>query len=159
MSSYVFDIETDDIDANKIWCLSMIDTHTGVQTSFDPSQVKEGLEILSKADKLIGHNIIGFDIPVIKKLTGINLSNKKIIDTLVLSRLFNPVREGGHGLERWGQTLKSNKIDFHNYSRYSLDMLKYCEQDVALNFKVFKRLRKEALASIVKTPEKKKKRK
>lgn len=144
MSSYVFDIETDDIDANKIWCLSMIDTHTGVQTSFDPSQVKEGLEILSKADKLIGHNIIGFDIPVIKKLTGINLSNKEIIDTLVLSRLFNPVREGGHGLERWGQTLKSNKIDFHNYSRYSLDMLKYCEQDVALNFKVFKRLRKEA---------------
>ena len=144
MSSYVFDIETDDINATKIWCMSLLDINTGVQTSFDPSQIKEGLEVLEQSEKLIGHNIIGFDIPVIKKLTGINLSNKEIVDTLVLSRLFNPVREGGHGLEKWGQTLKSNKIDFHNYSKYSLDMLKYCEQDVALNFKVYKRLRKEA---------------
>ncbi len=144
MSSYVFDIETDDINATKIWCMSLLDINTGVQTSFDPSQIKEGLEVLEQSETLIGHNIIGFDIPVIKKLTGINLSNKRIVDTLVLSRLFNPVREGGHGLEKWGQTLKSNKIDFHNYSKYSLDMLKYCEQDVALNFKVYKRLRQEA---------------
>ena len=120
MSSYVFDIETDDINATKIWCMSLLDINTGVQTSFDPSQIKEGLEVLEQSEKLIGHNIIGFDIPVIKKLTGINLSNKEIVDTLVLSRLFNPVREGGHGLEKWGQTLKSNKIDFHNYSKYCL---------------------------------------
>lgn len=105
MKSLVFDIETNDLKATKIWCISAIDVDTEVQTSFGPSELDKGLEFLRTADKLIGHNIIGFDIPVIKKLTGVDLMDKTIVDTLVLSRLFNPVREGNHGLERWGYAL------------------------------------------------------
>ena len=72
-----------------------------------------------KADTLIGHNIIGFDIPYIKKLLGVDLTSKKLIDTLVLSRLFNPVREGGHSLNMWGYHPDINlpKIDFNEYSK------------------------------------------
>ena len=144
MKSLVFDIETDDLDATKIWCLSALDVDTEQQFSYGPSELSEGLELLQSADKLIGHNISCFDVPVIRKLTGIDLSNKTLVDTLVLSRLFNPVREGNHGLERWGFALGSPKIEFDEYTRYSEEMLKYCEQDVFLNYQVFKALKKES---------------
>jgi len=144
LKSLVFDIETDDLNATKIWCLSALDIDTEVQVSFGPSQLEEGLELLKNADKLIGHNIIGFDVPVIKKLTGVDLTDKELVDTLVLSRLFNPVREGNHGLERWGYALGSPKIEFEEYTRYSEEMLKYCEQDVFLNYKVYNELKKES---------------
>jgi len=144
MKSLVFDIETDDLKATKIWCISAIDVDTEAQASFGPSELDKGLEFLRTADKLIGHNIIGFDIPVIKKLTGVDLMDKTIVDTLVLSRLFNPVREGNHGLERWGYALGSPKIEFDQYSEYSKEMLTYCEQDVYLNYQVYKALKKES---------------
>ena len=144
MKSLVFDIETDGLDAKKIWCISALDVDTEQQYSYGPSELSEGFDMLLKADKLIGHNIIGFDIPVINKLTGLNLMNKELVDTLVLSRLFNPVREGNHGLERWGYALGSPKIEFDQYDSYSVEMLKYCEQDVYLNYQVYKALKKES---------------
>jgi len=100
MLSLIFDIETDDLKATKVWCIVAQDTDTGKLFRFAPHQLESGLELLQSADKLIGHNILGFDIPVIKKLLGVDLSSKKVVDTLVLSRLFNPSREGGHSLAR-----------------------------------------------------------
>ena len=96
MRSLVFDIETDDLKATKIWCMVAQDSDSGKIYKFAPHELESGLELLQSADELIGHNIIGFDVPVIKKLTGVDLTNKVLLDTLILSRLFNPVREGGH---------------------------------------------------------------
>ena len=58
MKSYVFDIETDDIKATRIWCLSLLDTKTEEQFTYGPSEIHEGLKMLKEADKLIGHNIL-----------------------------------------------------------------------------------------------------
>ena len=143
MTSLVFDIETDDLNATKIWCLSTCDVDTEHVCSYWGDKLDKGLQALQDADKLIGHNIIGFDIPVLKKLTGVDLSGKKLIDTLVLSRLFNPVREGNHGLESWGFRLDCPKIEFNDYQTFSVDMIKYCEQDVLLNKRVYDALSKE----------------
>ena len=143
MKSLVFDIETDGLDPTKIYCMSVFDTETQAQFNFKPDVISEGLKLLESADKLIGHNIIGFDIPVIKKLCGIDLLDKKIVDTLVLSRLFNPVR-GAHSLEAWGYKLECHKIEFNEYDKYSEDMLKYCAQDVLLNYKVYEALKRES---------------
>ncbi len=143
MSSLVFDVETDGLDATKIWCLSTCDTKTEELNSYYGNTLQEGLSKLQEADKLIGHNIIGFDIPVIHKLTGIDLSAKPLVDTLVLSRLFNPVREGNHGLESWGFRLKFPKIEFDDYGHFSQEMVTYCERDVLLNKRVYDALSKE----------------
>jgi len=143
MSSLVFDIETDDLDATKIWCLSTCDSKTEELNSYYGDTLQEGIRKLQDAEKLIGHNIIGFDIPVIRKLTGVDLSNKKLVDTLVLSRLFNPVREGNHGLESWGFRLEFPKIEFTDYNNFSQEMVTYCERDVLLNKKVYDVLSKE----------------
>ena len=140
----VFDIETDDLNATKVWCIVAQDPLTGEIFKFTPDELQKGYEFLATADTLIGHNIIGFDIPMIHKFSDVDLSKIPVIDTLVLSRLFNPTREGGHSLENWGYKLGFNKIDFNNYLNYSQEMLDYCVRDVQLNTQVFKELRKES---------------
>ena len=137
MVNLVFDIETDALEATKIWCIVAQDVDTSKFYLYGPSQIREGVKFLYKADKLIGHNIIGFDIPVIKRLVGYDLSEKKIVDTLVLSRLFNPVREGNHGLESWGYRLSTHKKDKPDFQNYSDEMLSYCKADVELNTLVY----------------------
>ena len=140
----VFDIETDDLKATKIHCIVCQDPNSGEIFKFKPNQIDEGVKFLSTADRLIGHNIVGFDIPVVKKLTGTDLSHIEALDTLVLSRLLNPIRAGGHSLEAWGYKLEYPKISFEEYKDYSAEMLKYCVRDVQLNTLVFKSLRLES---------------
>ena len=145
MTTLVFDIEADAINATKIWCIVATTVSTGIVRSFGPDQIAEGIKYLQTASKLVGHNIIGYDIPVIKRLHGVDLEQgRKIVDTLVVSRLLNPTREGGHGLEAWGYRLKSHKIEHQEFDRFTPEMLKYCEQDVNLNLKVFRHLSVEA---------------
>ena len=140
----VFDIETDGLDASKIWCIVAKDLETNKVHSFNPDQIKEGLELLAKAELLVGHNILGFDIPIIEKLTGLSFKDKKVIDTLVLSRLAKPER-GGHGLKAWGFNLGFNKgsMEEHGFTQYSEEMMQYCINDVELNSKVFNAVIKE----------------
>jgi len=145
MTSLVFDIETDGLQATKIWCVSICDIHTEEINSYYGDALIEGIKRLERADKLIGHNIIGYDIPVIKELLNIDLSNKILVDTLVLSRLFNPVREGNHGLESWGFRVGLHKIDFEEYETFSKEMVEYCERDVLINKKVYDVLNQERL--------------
>ena len=140
----VFDIETDDIHATKVWCIVAQNPDSGEIFKFPPNKLEEGYQFLTTADRLIGHNIIGFDIPMVEKFGGVNLSDKDIIDTLVLSRLFNPTRDGGHSLETWGYKLGYPKIEFEDYLNYSTDMLNYCVRDVQLNTRVLQELRKES---------------
>jgi len=139
----VFDIETDDLKATKIHCIVAQDVDSGETYKFPPDKLQEGYNFLEKADKLIGHNIIGFDIPMVEKFSKVKLRHKPVVDTLVMSRLFNPVREGGHSLEKWGFRLGFKKIEFEDYLNYSKDMLDYCVRDVHLNTVLFKHLKKE----------------
>ena len=141
----VFDIETDGLNPSVIWCLVAQD-ELGKFYHFYEDTLTEGIKFLQKADKLIGHNILGYDIPVIKKLTGINLYHQdKIIDTLVLSRLLNPTREGGHSIAKWGYKLGLPKKDSPEWSAFTKEMLSYCERDVEINYKLFNYLKKESI--------------
>ena len=110
----VFDIETDDLKATKVHCIVAQDVDTKEFYKFPPNKLEEGYNFLQSADKLIGHNIIGFDIPMVEKFSDVKLTHK-VVDTLVLSRLFNPIREGGHSLESWGYRLNLPKIKFEDY--------------------------------------------
>jgi len=140
----IFDIETDDIKATKVWCIVAQDLDSEEIFKFNPDNLDKGYKFLATADRLIGHNIIGFDIPMVERFSDVVLHDKELIDTLVLSRLFNPTREGGHSLSSWGYRLGYPKIDFAEYDKYSDEMLDYCVRDVELNRKVFFELRKES---------------
>ena len=143
MKEIVFDIEANGLKPDKIWCIVAKPLGEAV-VSFGPDKIEEGIAFLKSADVLIGHNILGFDIPVINNLYGINLKTCVIKDTLVMSRLFNPVRENGHSLKTWGYIVGFPKNEQpEDWDSFSQDMLKYCQQDVILNEKVYQRLIKE----------------
>ena len=142
--SIIFDIECDSLKPTVIWCIVAKDMDENDVKVFGPDCITKGINYLQSADILVGHNIIGFDLPVIERLHDVKFTNE-IIDTLVLSRLFQPIRENGHSLKTWGYRVNFNKkeqpIDF---SEYSPDMLGYCKQDVLLNEKVYWALIEEA---------------
>ena len=144
----IFDIEANGLDPTQIFCIVAVDVDTQDVYSFGCPDIEEGYKLLQSADKLIGHNIIGYDIPAVKKVADIDLSDKKIVDTLVLSRLFKPTREGGHGLESWGYRLGFKKGDYGQsegaWDAYTPEMLEYCRTDVLLNLKVYNALKFES---------------
>jgi DNA polymerase I-like protein with 3'-5' exonuclease and polymerase domains len=145
MKSIVFDIEADSLEPTKIWCIAAVDPDSGETKTFGPTEIVNGLAFLNTADKLIGHNIIGYDLPAIKKIHNIDLAEgRAVVDTLVLSRLFNPTREGGHNLESWGYRVGLRKIDHDEFGEYTPDMLNYCRNDAVLNAKVFNHLKTES---------------
>ena len=87
--------------------------------------------------ELIGHNIIAYDIPALEELWGVDFTGYKITDTLVLSRLTDPSREGGHSLDNWGQKLGSQG-DHDDWTTLTDAMVEYCCQDVRVNELVYK---------------------
>jgi len=146
-----FDIETDGLDATKVHCICAMLDHEATVYNFIGDkpyiEFKEWLEI-EGVDTLVAHNGIGFDIPVLERLSDTSYDAFNIEDTLVLSRLANPSLEGGHSLKNWGVILGNHKGDYGDgvakgvdiWAHYNTEMLKYCQQDVRLLKDVYKRL-------------------
>ena len=132
----VFDIETT-LTADKVWCI--VCKHEDTFYQFKENNLHRFEEFIKQTEEVIGHNIIGFDIPVLNKFFGYDLfKNVKITDTLVMSRLLNPMIEGGHSLKNWGKKLGQNKIEFEQFDFFSEEMLKYCRNDVDLTQRLYK---------------------
>ena len=69
-------------------------------------------EYLKDATLIAAHNGISFDFPILNKLWKTKIGLKQAYDTLIVSRLLEPTREGGHSLDAWGQTLGVKKLDY-----------------------------------------------
>ena len=146
MKQFVLDIEANGLDPDTVWCIvvQQLGGHDDPLT-WSGDRLPEFITWLQKQDEceLIGHNLIGYDIPVLEKILAVDFSKCKITDTLVMSRLANPSREGGHSLDNWGTVLNCPKGDHNVWDVFSYDMLEYCIQDVRVNALVYKRLLSE----------------
>ena len=136
MPKAFFDIETDGLNATKVHCIcAMLDNDEPTVYNFIGGEANGLFRkwlASENVDTLVGHNIIGFDIPVLRRITGMDWSFN-LRDTLVLSRLHNPSLDGGHSLRSWGQRLGNYKDDYDGgWEHYSTEMLEYCKQDVRL---------------------------
>lgn len=135
MKTIYLDIETN-MAHNVIWCCCVQDAQGS--TLFTDSIGLQ--EVIDNADEVVGHNIIGFDAPVLEAVWNIKIPANKQTDTLVLSRLAH-ADERKHSLEVWGEKLKFPKIDFHDYDGGLTEEMKgYCAQDVALTARVHQTL-------------------
>ena len=135
------DIETDKIDATKIHvCCVKRESDDKVHIYKDADKFKNET---SDIDKFIGHNIIDFDAPILNRIWNAGLTIDKLFDTLVLSQILSPQREGGNSLKAWGVRLGFDKIEFDNFENFSEEMVKYCQNDVMLTEKLYKKLTKD----------------
>lgn len=158
----IFDIETNGFyqDVTKLHCIALkrigIDDEVQLYDTYRKN-LDVGLDILRAADKLIGHNIIQYDIPVLEKLYPNIQLTRNVIDTLNLSMICFPEYPANqHALESWGARLgyeKFNpvtgkeytdeewkirkKIKNEAWSEYTNEMGAYCKQDVHITELVF----------------------
>ena len=154
----VLDIETDS-KQSKIW---LCYTHNSDTNEYICHTKPDTLiPLINKAERLIGHNLIGFDAPVLNKLWGTKIGLKKVRDTLIMSRLLNPSIENGHSLAAWGKRLGNRKVEYTRiwhwmkglqYDKTSttpyddpVDNLNrfYCRQDVSVTVDLYKLLSQE----------------
>ena len=170
MDYLIFDLETNGLlaDVNKIHSLVIKNVNTQQVISCADqdgyTSIDEGIELLMNADALIGHNIIKYDLPVLRKLYSHFDTSKNciILDTLVMSRLWapeldsldysrwlhiEPKYKGRHSLAAWGERLGVKKIKFKEeqqaevkdvWDKWSESMQVYCEHEVTVSEALYK---------------------
>lgn len=146
MKRLVFDIETNGLKPTEVHCIVAVDVDTNEQHVFRSDYGNlDGFDALLGTDKfeLIGHNILGYDVPVLQRLRQTTFEGHKLTDTMVLSRLANPSRDGGHSLKNLSRGYSDEKGSHEDWSVVSDEMVDYCVQDVITNIGVYKRLLKE----------------
>jgi DNA polymerase I len=178
----IFDIETDgfldtmtrvhslvlrELETGRVWSL-----HNQHDTG-SAENVADGLKMLMAADLIVGHNIIKFDIPAIRKVyPWFTVDPRKVFDTLTISRLIwtqlaeqdmakiraakttmTPDLAGWHSLEAWGHRLGEWKGDYAKmmeaqgldpWAEWNQEMQDYCEQDVVVNELLYRKILEKA---------------
>lgn len=100
---------------------------------------------------LVGHNVLGYDFPVLEKLYGYKYHGN-IIDTIVWSRMLKPkrltpyncpIKNRPHSVEVWGYRVGRGKPAHSDWSQFSPAMLIRCEEDVEIQHLIYNELLKE----------------
>lgn len=171
----IADLETNGLleNGDKVHVIVLKDVDSGERSTHTGLGIFKALDKMAAADELIGHNILAFDIPFLKKVYGwVPSPNTVLTDTLVLSRLiyadlkerdFGRLKKypdhlpknliGLHKLEAWGYRLGFHKGDYSEamkakgldpWAELNPDMIAYCENDVELTYRLFCNMQKHA---------------
>ena len=155
MKTLFFDIETNKIedwsnlsDLHTVHCLTIYDPTTPKMITYHGAGIQNGLQELAKAERIVGHNVIGFDLPALSKMYSFHPPLIKVLDTMVMAKCivadvrnddflrnkFDKSLIGSHSLKAWG--LRLNKLTKLSYGEedgafdsYNDEMRKYCERD------------------------------
>jgi DNA polymerase I-like protein with 3'-5' exonuclease and polymerase domains len=171
----VVDLESNGLlpKMDTIHCIVLrdLDTDNVISCADQPGyhSLETALDFIREAKLLVGHNIIKFDLPAIRKIyPGFQLRpDVSFYDTLVVSRVMWPELEpidsskfshiekkyfGRHSLAAWGERLNVSKIKFKEESKKDNDeiedvwaqwtetMQTYCEGDVLVSTKLYEYL-------------------
>lgn len=154
---YILDIEGDNLlpSISNIWAAVVNPVEDGdPYVITKPSDLADWIKAF-KPKRIIGHNILGFDLPAIHRVWGIpylvnflgddnwNGERTEFVDTLQLSQFLNADRPFGHSLENWGEYLGYQKDNFSDWSKLSDEMISYCIRDTEVTKRVYKQLLKE----------------
>jgi DNA polymerase I-like protein with 3'-5' exonuclease and polymerase domains len=134
--------------ADRVWCIVAREAGSERVYTYGPNEIERAIDFLSRATLWIGHNLIGYDIPVLSRFGLVR--SCPVLDTLIVSRLMYPDKQDvkfplhdkkgrhSHSLEAWGRKLGDDKQDYDGgWEHYSDEMLEYCIQDVAVNEKIY----------------------
>lgn len=153
----VFDIEANGLldTITEIHCLVASSLDGKEVERFGKDELYKIPEFLDSCDVLIGHNVIQYDFPAIKKILGYEYKGK-IVDTVWMSRLQNPHRmapihakdkaaafRAPHGLYSWGVRVGIDKPEIDDWLVYTPEILHRCEEDVKINVATYHALMEE----------------
>lgn len=154
MSRLIFDLEANGLnelvldrkgnphrEANHIHVMVTRDIDTGSVEVYREDNIEAGVNALSNASLIVGHNILLYDIPILERCC--HRIPTKAIDTLVVSRMMYPDKAdhplGGNSLKAWGEYLGEYKGDYSDgWEAWSQEMEDYCIQDVLVSEKIFR---------------------
>lgn len=142
----VFDIEANGLVPDTLWCMCV--KELGSEQIIDlvgRAAMAEYINQQPVGTVWVGHNALSYDMPVLNRLAGTGLSPLDIVDTLVLSTLYNPRMPDGHSLRAYGERFGDAKIIHEDWTQFSQDMLLRCRQDVRLTEKVLTAIRAKML--------------
>jgi DNA polymerase-1 len=148
----VIDIEANGLlpTVSKFHCAGAIDVDTGQEYWFRDHELAEFLVLLDRAEVIVAHNALGYDIPALnilsKKYYNKPWEPKAVVQcTKVMSQVLNYRRFGfGHSLKLWGNFFGDQKGDYTGgWEEFNEDMFEYMKQDVRLGTRVYKYLIEE----------------
>ena len=134
------DIEADNFldKATRIWCVCVENIDSGEKHDF--TDMDKFIQWYSPDYVMVGHNFISYDLVMLNRFWKVGIPVSKVVDTFVLSQLYNPTFSGGHSLAAWGNRLKFLKGEYSDFSVFSKEMVEYCSRDVSLTALLFRRL-------------------
>ena len=164
-NTIIFDLEANGLynDVSQVHCIAYYDESIDEILSFNDecpgkgmsSPIVRAIQYIEQASVICGHNIIGYDLPVIAKLYPFFNPLGIVIDTLLLSRLYHPrlmsldkernwphmplQLYGRHSLEAYGYRLGEYKGEYGkttDWKEWSQELEDYCIQDVAVTRKL-----------------------
>lgn len=171
MTTYVADCETNGFlaDLTVIHSLCFINADTGEAHSHcdQPGypSIEDGLRILMEAECTVWHNGQLFDIPALQKIYPWFHPKGRVLDTLVMGRLFWPeLKEadksrikggkfpkrllGKYSLEAFGYRMGTWKGEYSDmmkekgldpWASWNVDMQEYCDTDCVVTLALYKR--------------------
>lgn len=168
----IFDIETNGLlpDLTKVHCLAYRDEAGGVIKSVGgktDEKIRDFLTHLEASPRLIGHSILDFDIPALKKVYPNFAPKGEVWDTVLDSQIiwsnmrdldFGLARKnpdfpkkliGRHSLKSWGYRLGVLKGTFAEdgedgvdvWANWTQEMQDYCEQDVKVTALLYEKIK------------------
>jgi DNA polymerase III epsilon subunit-like protein len=171
MKGLVFDIEANGLlkEVTQVWCIAGVSTEN-IEYFIDKDDLSTDnlISFFKGYDKIIGHNIINYDIPLLRKMFSFDIYDlypiEDIVDTYIYSRVIypdrplpqgcpttirNPVTKriqkiGPHSLEAHGYSVGVKKIEISDWTIYDEKIVERCITDVKINLKVYKKLLNEA---------------
>lgn len=152
----IIDIEANGLhNPTKVWCIVCKRVESGAINIFrnltdDQTQANEFKEYAKTVTKWIAHNGLGYDFIVLSNLGLLDFPpHTDVVDTLIVSKLVNYSRPGGHSIEQYGEEFGLEKMDIGKsvagynpfFNQWSQKMEDYCARDVEISALVYNNFR------------------
>ncbi len=138
----VLDIETNRlINPDRVWVIVCYDIdkeeyHVFRHVTDDEEEAERFRRFSQGCTLVVGHNLLGYDAPVLDTLCGIYFDVQQTLDTLIISKMVDYSRKG-HSVEDYGLEFGYEKIKHQDFTKYSQELEDYCTRDVDITYGIY----------------------